>query len=97
MKRLLLSLILITSLFLPAMNADAGVVRDAGRSCVFGAALLATTTYLGMTPTLLATGALALPVAVQSVTASNAIIGCGVTAAASVAASLFTSLYDAIF
>ena len=96
MKRFLIALVLMTSVALP-MSADAGIVRDAGRSCVFGAALLATTTYLGLTPTLLATGTLTLPFAVQSVTASNAIVGCGVTAAAATAASLFTSLYDAIF
>ncbi len=97
MKRLLLALVLLASVALPMTAEATGVVRDAGRSCVFGAAVLATTTYLGLTPALLATGSLTLPFAVQSVTASNAIVGCGVAAAASTAASLFTAIYDAIF
>jgi hypothetical protein len=96
MKRLLLSLVLISSIALP-MSANAGVIRDAGRSCVFGAALLATTTYLGLTPSLLSTGPFTLPAALRSATASNAVVGCGVTAAASTAASVFTWLYDSIF
>ncbi|CAK0772978.1 conserved membrane hypothetical protein [Gammaproteobacteria bacterium] len=96
MKRSLLALVLVSSVTLP-MTADAGLIRDAGRSCVFGAALLATTTYLGLTPALLATGPLSLPVAIQSTTASNAVVGCGVTAAASTAASVFTWIYDSIF
>ena len=95
MKRLLLLLVFVSSITLP-MAADAGLIRDAGRSCVFGAALLATTTYLGLTPALLATGPITLPFTVQSVTASNAIVGCGVTAAAATAASVFTWLYDSL-
>jgi len=98
MKRVLLSLILVSSVTLTLpMNADAGVIRDAGRSCVFGAALLATTTYLGLTPSLLSTGPFTLPVVLRSTTASNAVVGCGVTAAASTAASVFTWLYDSVF
>ncbi|CAK0759838.1 conserved membrane hypothetical protein [Gammaproteobacteria bacterium] len=96
MKRLLLALVLISSTTLP-MTADAGVIREAGRSCVFGAALIATTTYLGLTPALLSTGPFTLPVALQSTTASNAVVGCGVTAAAATAASVFTWLYDSVF
>jgi hypothetical protein len=96
MKRILLALILVSSVTLP-MNAHAGLIRDAGRSCVFGAALIATTTYLGLTPGLLSTGPVTLPFRLQSVTASNAVVGCGVTAAASTAASVFTWLYDSLF
>ncbi|CAK0764834.1 conserved membrane hypothetical protein [Gammaproteobacteria bacterium] len=96
MKRLLLIFILASSVTLP-MTADAGLIRDAGRSCVFGAALLATTTYLGLTPGVLSTGPITIPFSFQSVTASNAVVGCGVTAAASTAASVFTWLYDSLF
>jgi hypothetical protein len=95
MRRLLLVLALAFAVTLP-VSADAALIRDAGRSCVFGAALLATTTYLGITP-LLATGPLTLPFTVNSVIGSNAIIGCGITAAASVAVSVFTWVYDTIF
>ena len=96
MKSKPLAFFLALSIALP-MAAEAGVVRDAGRSCVFGAALLATTTYLGLTPALLMTRPMQLPFAVQSVVASNALVGCGVSAAASTAASVFTWFYDAIF
>jgi hypothetical protein len=98
MKRLLLAVVLISSFTLP-LTAEAGLIRDAGRSCVFGAALLATTTYFGLTPTLLARGpASALRIAsFSSPIASNAVVGCGVTAAASTAASVFTWLYDSLF
>jgi hypothetical protein len=96
MKRLLLVLILASSMTLP-MTAEAGIIRDAGRSCVFGAALLATSTYLGLTPRLLSTGPLALPFTLQSATASNALVGCGMIATASTVASVFTVFYDALF
>lgn len=96
MKRLILAMILISSATV-SMNAEAGLIREAGRSCVFGAALLATTTYLGLTPSLLTTGPIKIPITFESVTASNAVVGCGVTAAASTAASVFTWLYDSLF
>jgi hypothetical protein len=96
MKRLLLVMVLISSVTLP-MTAEAGLVRDAGRSCVFGAAILATTTYLGLTPSVLATGPVSMPLTFQSVTASNAVVGCGVSAAAAAASSVFTWLYDSLF
>ncbi|CAK0757496.1 conserved exported hypothetical protein [Azospirillaceae bacterium] len=95
MKRLLAVLALIVVLAAPG-RADAALVREAGRACAFGAAVLAVTTYIGMTPAL-ATGPLTLPFTVPSVIAANAIIGCGITATGSVAASVFGWLYDAIF
>jgi len=96
MKSVRIVVFLATVSMLP-LSAEAGLIRDAGRSCVFGAALLATTTYLGLTPSLLTTGPIQLPFVLPSVTASNAVVGCGVTAAASTAASVFTWFYDALF
>jgi len=96
MKRLFIALILMANIvFSPP--SEAGLIRDAGRSCVFGAALLATTTYLGLTQSMLSTGPITLPFTIQSTIAYNAVVGCGVTAAAATAASVFTLIYDAIF
>jgi hypothetical protein len=94
-KRLLVALTLVFVLAAPG-HAEAALVRDAGRSCAFGGAILAATTYLGLTPAL-ETAGLALPIAVPSVIAANAIIGCGLSATGSVAASVFSWIYDSIF
>lgn len=81
-------------LLTPTGFAEASLMRNIVQSCAFGAGVLATTTYAGLTPAL-ATGVLTVPAG--EVIAANAIIGCGVGAAGATAATLATWVYDLIF
>ncbi len=78
----------------PPGFAEASLMRNIVQSCAFGAGVLATTTYTGLTPAL-STGVLAVPAG--EAIAANAIIGCGVGAAGATAATLATWIYDLIF
>jgi len=74
--------------------ADAALMRNVVQSCAFGAGVLATTTYTGLTPAL-TTGALALPA--SEAIAASAMVGCGVGAVGATAATVVTWIYDLIF
>ena len=95
MKRVVIALGLMVALAVPA-NAEAGtsLMRNVIQSCGFGAAALAATTYVGLTPAL-ATGTLTLPV--TEAIAANALIGCGIGAVGATSASVLGWVYDVIF
>ena len=93
MKKLLMVLAVVFACSLPA-TAEASLVREAGRGCLFGGTVLAGTTYIGATPFLIGgirtfTG--------YSLLVNNAVIGCALGAAGGAMGSIWSGLYDFIF
>ena len=95
MKKTLLLATLALTLSTPLQFADAALMRNAFQSCAFGAGVMASTTYMGLTPALSTGGLVALPV--TEVIAANALIGCGIGVAGATAATLTGWLYDLLF
>lgn len=79
---------------LPMASADATLARNLVESCAFGAGVLATTTYAGLTPAL-SSGLFTVPAG--EVIAANALIGCGVGMAGATAATFTGWVYDLLF
>jgi len=93
MKKLLMVLVILFASALPG-EADANIIREAGRGCLAGGSVFAATTYLGMTPALLSTVA-AVPG--YSILINNAVLGCGIFAVGFAAGSVWAGLWDLIF
>ncbi|CAK0766613.1 PTS fructose transporter subunit IIC [Azospirillaceae bacterium] len=88
---MVLALIAIWSIPAPA---HAGLIRDAGQSCAFGAGVFGVTSFIGVTPTLI-TSVLTVPT--TSVILGNAMVGCVIGAAGATAAKVFTWMYDLVW
>ncbi len=89
MKRLLLVLVILCATSTPSRADD--LLRNAGESCFFGAAVLGGSAAMVLYPAA-ANGATALPV--TAIVISNTIFGCGLGILGTVAAYSFGVLYD---
>lgn len=94
MTRILLNLIILTTLMIQMSVANAALMRNALQSCAFGAGAMAATTYLGFVPDF-NTGILLIPF--SEVILANAMLGCGIGVAGSTAATIVGWFYDIIF
>lgn len=88
------TILLVLALTAPVDFAHAALMRNVVESCAFSASVLASTTYLGLTPAL-SSGVLTLPA--TEVIAANAIIGCGIGAVGATAATVTGWIYDILF
>jgi len=92
MKRLMMGLAVLLLTAAPALAQQDGL-RETGRACVFGGAVLGISSLLVLAPAV-AAAETALPA--TSLVLGNTVFGCGIAALGALAASTFTWVYDGV-
>ncbi|CAK0761552.1 conserved membrane hypothetical protein [uncultured Gammaproteobacteria bacterium] len=98
MKKLFATLAVLAMLSATAPAQAGPLMRDVGQGCAFGAAVLAATTFMGLTAVAMSAGpgAVVMPRATTALV-NNSLLGCGLGVVGSFAGKVMGGLYDILF